>query len=308
MYYLNAFGILGLREAADAAASLGLEADARRFTAECEDLKKCLHRSFAQTFKRTGLYEGHLFFGVEPEGVGMYGFWAHNCLLWPCRSLDPHDPMVAATWRRMESMSNQWGGGMHSEGAGGFWPYIGVDRAGSHLLRGEPDRALDYFCAYTDTAGGTFSWGEGYGNLIAAGDQPHFWADGQWLNLFRQLFAFEDDASLWLTPALFRRWHTGDAKTAVTGLPTHFGTLDLAIDPQRDGSAIRYTIRITPRGDQAQRKLEKIVLYPRIDGGRAVRRVTLDGREVASFSRDCVVLADPPRGATISVVVEAGRW
>ena len=35
---------------------------------------------------------------------------------------------------------------------------------------------------------------------------------------------------------------------------------------------------------------------------------TLDGREVAGFSRDCVVLADPPRGAAMRVVVEAGAW
>jgi len=34
MYYLNAFAVLGLREAADAAKALGKEDDARRFTAE----------------------------------------------------------------------------------------------------------------------------------------------------------------------------------------------------------------------------------------------------------------------------------
>ena len=143
MYYLSGFGVLGLREAADAARALGFAEDAQRFTGESLDLKRCLCRSFAATFKRTGLYEGNLFFGVEPEGVGMYGYWAHNCLIWPCRCIDPYDPSVQATYRRMENMSNLWGGGMHSEGPGSFWPYIGVDRAVSHILRGEPDKALD---------------------------------------------------------------------------------------------------------------------------------------------------------------------
>jgi hypothetical protein len=308
MYYLNAFGVLGLREAADAARSLGRDEDARLFTAECLDLKRCLHRSLEQTFKRTGLYEGHLWFGVEPTGVGMYGFWAHNCLLWPCRSLDPHDPMLQVTWRRMECMSSQWGGGLFSEGQGGFWPYIGVDRAVSYLLLGEPDRALDYFCAMTDTAGGTLSWGEGYANLLAGGDQPHMWADAQWLNLFRQLFAFEDDATLWLTPALFRRWHVGDQRVAVTGLPTHFGTLDLTIEPQTDGRVIRYTIRLMPRGDQEARTLERMLLYPRIPDGRAIRKVTVDGQDVRQFTRDCAILAQPKRGAVTEVLVEAGTW
>jgi hypothetical protein len=308
MYYLNAFGILGLREAADAARALGHEADAKLFTSECYYLKASLHKSFHQTFKRTGLYEGHLWFGVEPEGVGMYGFWAHNCLLWPCRALDPHDPMLTATWRKMEVMANQWGGGMHSEGQGGFWPYIGVDRAVSYLLRGEPDRALDYFCAFTDTAGGTLSWGEGYANLIAGGDQPHFWADGQWLNLFRQLFAFEDESSLWLTPALFRRWHEGSREVRVAGLPTHFGVLDLRIQPDPGGRAIRYRVRLTPRGDQASRPLEKIVLYPRISGGRGVERVLVDGQPIREFTRDRILLTAPRRGQEMQIEVQAGPW
>jgi hypothetical protein len=308
LYYLSGFAVLGLREAADAARAVGAGDDARRFDAESLDLKQCLHRSFAQTSKRTGLYEGHLWFGVEPEGVGMYGFWAHNCLVWPCRAIDPSDPMLEATWRRMESMSNAWGGGMHSEGQGGFWPYIGVDRAVSYLLRGEPDKALDYFCAFTDTAGGTFSWGEGYGNLIAGGDQPHMWADAQWVNLFRQLFAFEDGSTLWLTPALFRRWQQPAQRVRVSELPTHFGRLDLAIEPQPGGREIRYTIRLAPRGDQEARRLEKIILCPRIPGGRAIRRVTLDGKEFRQFTRDSVVLAAPQRGAAMQLLVEADDW
>ena len=54
MYYLNAFSVLGLREAADAAKAVGAEDDARLFAAEGLDLKNCLHRSFQQTFKRDG--------------------------------------------------------------------------------------------------------------------------------------------------------------------------------------------------------------------------------------------------------------
>ena len=308
MYYLNGFAVLGLREAADAAQAVGASEDARKFAAECLDLKKRLRQSMAQTFKRVGLYEGHLWFGVEPEGVGMYGFWAHNCLVWPCRSIDPQDPLLTATWRRMEGMSNQWGGGMHSEGPGGFWPYIGVDRAVSYLLRGEPDRTLDYFCAMTDTAGGTFSWGEGYSNLIAGGDQPHFWADAQWINLFRQLFAFEDGSSLWITPALFRRWQEETRPIRVTGLPTHFGTLDLCIQSEPGHNLIRYRMTITPHGDQNARPLEKIVLSPRIPGGRAIAQVAVDGRPVQDFTRDTVILPHPKRGTELRIEVVAGPW
>jgi hypothetical protein len=310
MYYLNAFSVLGLREAADAAKAVGAEDDARLFAAECRDLKESLHRSFQQTFKRTGLYEGHLWFGVEPEGVGMYGFWAHNCLIWPCRCIDPHDPMMTATLRHMEWLADNYGGGMNSDGPGpgSYWPYIGVDRAISHLVRGERERALDYFCAYTDVAGGTFSWGEAYNNLIACGDQPHNWADAFWVMLFRDLFAFEDDATLQITPALLRRWHGPGKQVEVARLPTHFGDLDLKIEPRPDGKTIDYTIRVTPKGDQANRPLEKIVLYPRIPGGRAISKVTFDGKDVKEFTRDTVILAPPKRGEDMRVSVDAETW
>jgi len=307
MYYMNGFAILGLREAADAARAVGAAEDERLFAGQAHALQESLHRSFRATFKRTGLYQGNLWFGVEPEGVGMYGFWAHNCLLWPCRCLDPHDPMLSATWRGMERMSNTWGGGLHSEGEGSYWPYIGVDRAVSYLLRGEPEKALDYFCAFTDTAGGTLSWGEGYSNVIAAGDQPHFWADGQWINLFRQLFAFEDGSDLWITPASFRRWQAGEQHVRVSKLATHFGDLDLDVRPSGDGTLVEYRITVTPQGDQAARPLEKIVLYPRLAHGRAIRGVTCDGQPLEAFTRDAVVMTRPRRDQTIHVKVRAAH-
>ncbi len=303
MYYMNGFAVLGLREAADAARSLGNEDDCRLFTQECEELQRSLHRSFAATFKRTGLYEGQLWFGVEPAGVGMYGFWAHNCLLWPCRCLEPHDPMLSATVRRMERMSNSWGGGMHSEGEGSYWPYIGVDRAVGYLLRGEPERTLDYFCAFTDTAGGTFSWGEGYANVIAGGDQPHFWADAQWINLFRQLFVFEDGADLWITPAVPHRWQQAGNRVSASGLATHFGRLTLDIRPSQDGSVVDIRVGVSPQGDQAARSLERIVLYPRLPAGRKIKSVLCDEQPHEAFTRDAIIITRPRRGGEIHVQV-----
>jgi len=307
MYYMNAFAILGLREAADAAGSLGRVDDQKRFARQASELTASLHDSFRKTFKRNGLYEGNLWFGVEPEGVGMYGFWAHCCLLWPCRALDPHDPMLTATWRKMERMSQDWGGGLFSEAEGGYWPYIGVDWALSHVLRGEPDRALDYFCAYVDKAGGTLSWGEGYDYVMAAGDQPHFWADAQYVNLFRHLFVMENGSTLLLTPALFRRWHQGSMPTIVRNLPTHFGSLDLRIRPTPGGDQLNYTVKITSQGDQKKRELSKIVLYPRTATGRAIASARVNGRLTTTFTDAALVIPKPARDREIRVTVKTTR-
>jgi hypothetical protein len=215
--------------------------------------------------------------------------------------------MLSATWRKMEQMGQAWGGGLFSEAQGGYWPYIGVDWALSYILRGEPERTLDYFCAYVDKAGGTLSWGEGYGYVMAGGDQPHFWADGQYVNLFRHLFVMEDGSTLLVTPALFRRWHQGDKPVIVRGLPTHFGDVDLRIQPTPKGDQLSYTIKITPRGDQKERELAKIVLYPRTATGRAIDSVSVDGKPASGFTDTALIIPKPPRDREIRVTVRPAQ-
>lgn len=180
-----------------------------------------------------------------------------------------------------------------------------MDRAVGHILRDEPDKALDYFCAFTDTAGGTFSWGEGYGNLTAGGDQPHFWADAQWINLFRHLIVMEDGNTLMITPATFRRWTRGATPVDVHGLPTEFGDLDLTISPQRDGNYVDYSVSITPKGDQSNRWPEKIVLFPRLAYGRPIKEVEFNGDKIASFTNNAVILPGLEKGQEARIRVTA---
>jgi hypothetical protein len=65
-----------------------------------------------------------------------------------------------------------------------------------------------------------------------------------------------------------------------------------SIEPQSDGR-IDYSVRLVPQGDQARRRLDRIVLFPRILGGRGIERVTIDGNEHRQFTRDSIVLAGP---------------
>lgn len=303
MYYMDAWAVLGLREAADAAAALGNKNDAEKFAKESNDLRDCLNKSMRKTFKRVSLYQGYIWFGVEPEGDGMYGFWGHTPLLWPTRAVDPHEPMFTGTFEMMERMAHDWGGDMYSDGAGGCWPYIGVDLAISAILRGEPETTLDYFCAFTDTAGQTLSWGEGYSNAsnTAGGDQPHMWADAQWINLYRHLFAMEDGATLRLTPATLRRWQRGDQPVHIEHLPTQFGSLDLTIQPRADGGAIDYRFRLDPKGDQASRALDKIVIDARTSNGRSLKSVTINGEPIDAFFNETVIVPHAQRGKEYDV-------
>jgi hypothetical protein len=304
LYYVDAFAVLGLEQAAEAAAALDINDDAKMFREEYIDFKNCLHRSFKTTFQRKGLYEGFIWYGAETAaeaealGGGMFTDLGYP-LVWPCRAIDPQDPMWIATHRHMDYSIQSSGGGIY-----GGWPSIGMDQAMSYLLRGEPDKTLDYFCSYTDSANSVFCWGEGgYDRMVACGDQPYNWADANWIILFRNLFVFEDGDNLLLTPALFRRWHQGDKTIVAEGLPTYFGVLDLKIKPNDGGSEIQYTVKVTPKGDQSKRPLSKIILFPRSAMGRAIESAKLNGKEIDSFSRNQVILPRPDRNRTMEIQV-----
>jgi hypothetical protein len=276
------------------------------FARETQELKASLYKSFQQTFRRTGLYEGYMWFGVEKESESMYGFWGHAPLVWPARAIDPHDPMLTATFRKMERMANQWGAGLYSDAATSSWPYGSVDWAISYILRGEPDKTLAVFCAFTDTAGLTYSWSEFYHSPTntTMGDQPHGWADAQWLALYRHLFVMENGSTLLLTPATLRRWQQGDKPIKLVSVPTHFGYLDLTVEPRPDGSHLDYQFKLDPKGDQASRTLDKIVVDARTSCGRKIKRVSLNGQSYENFFNEQVLIPQALRNKEYRLQVD----
>jgi hypothetical protein len=123
------------------------------------------------------------------------------------------------------------------------------------------------------------------------------------VNLFRHLFVMEEGSTLLVTPALFRRWHQGDKPITVRGLPTHFGDVDLKIQPTPKGEQLSYTMKITPRGDQKQRELSRIVLYPRTARGQAIASASINGKRVTAFTDTALVISKPRRDREIRVTV-----
>jgi hypothetical protein len=103
---------------------------------------------------------------------------------------------------------------------------------------------------------------------------------------------------------LFRCWPQGDKPVVVRGLPTHFGDVDLAIQPTRNGERLTYKLKISPKGDQDRRELSKIVLSPRTADGRPIAQVSIDGTTVGSFTDKTVVIPRPSRGKEIAINVE----
>jgi hypothetical protein len=133
------------------------------------------------------------------------------------------------------------------------------------------------------------------------GDQPHFWADAQWVSIYRHLFVMEDGKTLILTPATMRRWQQGGRGIALKKLPTQFGDLDLSVKPNSMGSKISYNLRLTAKGDQATRVLDRIVISARTANGRPLTGVRLNGKPWNSFTADTAIIPTPRRGVTYQV-------
>lgn len=305
LYYLSAWAVLGLREAADAARALGEIGDAKRFEKEWADLRACLQRSFERTFVREGMYRGHLNFTAAVAQEGMAGYWAHTPLLWPCGVFDPHDPMLTATLRHIESNASRYGSGLLSEGPGSFWPYISVDWAIGYILRGEPDKAVDLFCAYVDNAGTTLSWGEGYASEsnLAGGDQPHGWADAQFVNLLRHMLVMEQGDVLHLLPAVPRSWLKGPNPIRLQRLPTCFGALSLVVQPHPREGKLSATLQLDPLGDQ--RLPRKLILHLRLPDGLRISAATVNGKATEAYTDETLIVPRPRRESAMLVVERA---
>ena len=54
--------------------------------------------------------------------------------------------------------------------------------------------------------------------------------------------------------------------------------------------------------------MARIILYPRVPDGKAISKVTVDGKEVKEFSRDTVILASPARNKKVLVSVDVEAW
>lgn len=300
LYYLSAWGVLGMRLAAEAAEAAGAADDARRFRSEHEDFLASLRRSYQQTFDRQALYKGVLNSSVESEHQGMFGLWTFTPLIYPCEVFAPHDPLIAATYRRMETNARQHGSGLVSEGAGSLWPYISVDWGISYIRRGEPDRAVDIFCAYVDNAGPTMGWAEGYasGPNIGGGDQPHGWATAQYIHFLRNMLLMEDNDVLHIAPATPRRWLSGPDPIRVRDAPTHFGKVSYVIQPASDGGAVGVSLEMEPRNRPRQ-----VVVHLRMPDGLRVRQVDAKDGVVDTFAPEAIFINDPPARLRLKVGV-----
>ena len=293
-YYINAYGIYGLRMVARAAEALGKGTEAAEFRAEADEFSTALMRAARERFVRFNDYAGTL--SVDPKDQTILGTWPGSSLVYPLEVFDPFDPLIDGWYRFREIEAAEQGGLM------GF-PYIYADWVISYIRRGQPDRYVDLFGSYVDSASTMLGWSEGQNlyfpytadfetartAVLGAGDMPHAEACSNYIILLRNLFVHEEGETLHLAPATPRRWMAQDQPFGCEAAPTYFGKVTLEIRPDRDRETIHARVSLDP-----DRKPAKVLLHLRTPEGRGLRSVELNGKPCATFAGDTIILPDPP--------------
>jgi hypothetical protein len=309
-YYVNTFGVMGMRKAVVAAQAMGKTADSERFSKEADDFQTCLLRSMQKSFVRMNDFVGTIPQNLE-EGLnkkeGEFTTVFTPVLVYPTKVLPPHDPMADAAWQYMA-----WRGS--TRGATMEWPYIYCDWGVSMISRGEPDKACDLFYTYVANASGTYDWLECQSldfkynefdppksGLLGGGEGPHDWAAAFYVYYQRNLMLYEEGDTLHIAPATPRKWLAQTKSFGVKKAPTYFGNVTYALAADPDRITINGTVALDPK-----RKPTRLLIHIRAGGGNGIESVMLNGMPWNDFYGDTIIVPTPPTNITLKVKYAKG--
>jgi hypothetical protein len=122
---------------------------------------------------------------------------------------------------------------------------------------------------------------------------------GWFLCQTRFLFAMERGNELWLAPFVTNRWLADGQKVSARNLPTRFGKTGFELISHIGAGAIEATVWPPDRNPPKQ-----IVLRVRHPEGKAMKRVSVDGRNHTEFDASKDIVRISPQGKPIAIRVE----
>jgi GH15 family glucan-1,4-alpha-glucosidase len=246
-YYHDFWAVIGLRQAMLAAEALGEADDFQWMKGAYVDLCSNLKASLELAFERVGEQEFIPATPYNPEVRKWGALWA----LYPCRFLEPNDPMMTNLLAFIDRDSREdlyhFSPG-YSPGQELVWTYITPDLAMCHLLRNELSTFYRFFNGYVAHATPTNVWVEiiDINKRTGVGDMPHGWAAAQYALLLRNALVFENQTDLQLCWGVQPKWFHDGSRIVVKRAPTRFGKLDLELE--RSGQALLLEYHLEPEG------------------------------------------------------------
>lgn len=268
-YWDDFFAVRGLSDAAWAAGEIGAWADSARIATLCDEMRRDLHVSIHASIARHGID-----FVPGAAELGDFDPTSTAIAFDPCGE-SRRLPRTALEhtferyWRELEARRR---GDAPNDA---YTPYE-VRNAVALLRLGWKQRALDLLAWLIDDQRipAWREWPEVTTRDPRAprflGDLPHGWVASSFVRSVRRLVVYEDgDAGrLVIGAGIPEAWVREAPGVVATGLPTHFGALDLAIVEESDDS-VRVTLGgdcAPPRGIEIVSPLERALWEVVVDG------------------------------------------
>ena len=242
--YHDYWGVLGLREAARAAATLGEGLDAGVWRAAADSLRGDVATAAGAAFvEQPGG-------GVLPAAVGEPAsrLWGTIAAVWPCDALDAHAPTIEATFQRMWK-DRVWDLYRFTDKPDKVWTYITADWAQALLVRGEWERATTLLEGYRAVASPVHGWWEELyvSSGQGTGDHPHGWAAANLILWVRALLVAEaGDGELALLRGAPPAFFVDGSPIRMADLPTERGLLRSLV-AESDGDTLTVTVDLDAR-------------------------------------------------------------
>lgn len=204
--------------------------------------------------------------------------WGALYTLFPTRILEPDDPLVVGTLKKIEQSISPGGQPVHTGWMeDGAWVAITLDNvAEAHLALGNGDIAIAYLYSTLNHGTPLYTWCEERGQepqtKKTSGDRQHLWTPLAVVRFLRDSMVMEQSDRLHLGLATARSWLRQGATVGVREAPTHFGNISYQIQSDVDKGVIR--AEITP---PAREHPKEIVLHLRHPLHKKMLHVTVNG-------------------------------
>jgi hypothetical protein len=143
----------------------------------------------------------------------------------------------------------------------GVWNYFGSFYAHAWLWLGNGQKAAKTMYAMANHASPTLVWREEQAvkplnSRQMTGDMPHNWASAEFIRMIRNFIVLERGEELHLFEALPPTWTKPGMKTALKGIYTDFGVIDVELTVSPDGKKAFVNVSL----DGASHKLPSSVV------------------------------------------------
>ena len=211
---------------------------------------------------------------LRPQGAQ----WALSHAIFPGRVFDPHDPVVRGHVDLMKAVTKEeipsdTGWNTH----GSVWNYNAAFVAEVYLWLGMRQAAHDTFIGFLNHASPQYCWREEQPlqNALVrtyVGDMPHNWASAECIRYARHMLALEDGTLLRLLAGITGEELAAGGAYKLTGTPTRFGRLNLALEPldRRQGWRLSYERAHgpTPEGVTLPVSFDGRIRFDRVEGAK----------------------------------------